>query len=251
MSLGITPHNYQPEEILQLPELIAKKQGKHIIVCIDEFQQIGEFSDSITVQKRLRSIWQHQQNVSYCLFGSKKHLMTKLFQNRKMPFYQFGEMMYLDKISTADWIPFIQSRFELQGKKISKELANRICDTVENCSSYVQQLSWNILAETEETATEQDFKHGLSALMAQCSGLFEEQIQGLTSYQMNFLRAICEGVHRDFGSRKVMEDYNLGSKSNIIRIKEALLDKELIEINQEGVYLEDPVFRMWFNKSFM
>ncbi len=251
LSLGITPHNYQPEEILQLPELIAKKQGKHIIVCIDEFQQIGEFSDSITVQKRLRSIWQHQQNVSYCLFGSKKHLMTKLFQNRKMPFYQFGEMMYLDKISTADWIPFIQSRFELQGKKISKELANRICDTVENCSSYVQQLSWNILAETEETATEQDFKHGLSALMAQCSGLFEEQIQGLTSYQMNFLRAICEGVHRDFGSKKVMEDYNLGSKSNIIRIKEALLDKELIEINQEGVYLEDPVFRMWFNKSFM
>lgn len=251
LSLGITPHNYQPEEILQLPELIAKKQGKHIIVCIDEFQQIGEFSDSITVQKRLRSIWQHQQNVSYCLFGSKKHLMTKLFQNRKMPFYQFGEMMYLDKISTADWIPFIQSRFELQGKKISKELANRICDTVENCSSYVQQLSWNILAETEETTTEQDFKHGLSALMAQCSGLFEEQIQGLTSYQMNFLRAICEGVHRDFGSKKVMEDYNLGSKSNIIRIKEALLDKELIEINQEGVYLEDPVFRMWFNKSFM
>lgn len=251
LSLGITPHNYQPEEILQLPELIAKKQGKYIIVCIDEFQQIGEFSDSITVQKRLRSIWQHQQNVSYCLFGSKKHLMTKLFQNRKMPFYQFGEMMYLDKISTADWIPFIQSRFELQGKKISKELANRICDTVENCSSYVQQLSWNILAETEETATEQDFKHGLSALMAQCSGLFEEQIQGLTSYQMNFLRAICEGVHRDFGSKKVMEDYNLGSKSNIIRIKEALLDKELIEINQEGVYLEDPVFRMWFNKSFM
>ena len=251
LSLGITPHNYQPEEILQLPELIAKKQGKHIIVCIDEFQQIGEFSDSITVQKRLRSIWQHQQNVSYCLFGSKKHLMTKLFQNRKMPFYQFGEMMYLDKISTADWIPFIQSRFELQGKKISKELANRICDTVENCSSYVQQLSWNILAETEETATEQDFKHGLSALMAQCAGLVEEQIQGLTSYQMNFLRAICEGVHRDFGSKKVMEDYNLGSKSNIIRIKEALLDKELIEINQEGVYLEDPVFRMWFNKSFM
>ena len=251
LSLGITPHTYQPEEILQLPELIAKKQGKHIIVCIDEFQQIGEFSDSITVQKRLRSIWQHQQNVSYCLFGSKKHLMTKLFQNRKMPFYQFGEMMYLDKISTADWIPFIQSRFELQGKKISKELANRICDTVENCSSYVQQLSWNILAETEETATEQDFKHGLSALMAQCSGLFEEQIQGLTSYQMNFLRAICEGVHRDFGSKKVMEDYNMGSKSNIIRIKEALLDKELIEINQEGVYLEDPVFRMWFNKSFM
>ena len=181
LSLGITPQNYQPEEILQLPELIAKEQGIHLIVCIDEFQQIGEFSNSLTVQKRLRGIWQHQQNVSYCLFGSKKHLMTKLFQNRKMPFYQFGEMMFLDKIPTADWVKFICSRFEKQGKRISEELAQRICEKVENHSSYVQQLAWNVLAETEEETTEQDFENGVQALMAQCSGLFEQQIQGLTS----------------------------------------------------------------------
>ena len=248
LSLGITPQNYQPEEILQLPELIAQEQDKHIVVCIDEFQQIGEFPDSVTVQKRLRSVWQHQQHVSYCLFGSKKHLMTKLFQNRKMPFYQFGEMMYLDKISTEDWVPFIQSRFEHQGKKISTELAKNICETVENYSSYVQQLAWNVLAETENEATEQDFKNGIEALMAQCSGLFQEQLRGLTSYQLNFLRAVCNGVHSDFGSKSVMEEYNLGSKSNIARIKEALLDRELIETSQDGVYLEDPVFRMWFNQ---
>ena len=248
LSLGITPQNYQPEEILQLPELIAQEQDKHIVVCIDEFQQIGEFPDSVTVQKRLRSVWQHQQHVSYCLFGSKKHLMTKLFQNRKMPFYQFGEMMYLDKISTEDWVPFIQSRFEHQGKTISTDLAKRICETVENYSSYVQQLAWNVLAETENEATEQDFENGMEALMAQCSGLFQEQLQGLTSYQLNFLRAVCNGVHSDFGSKAVMEEYNLGSKSNIARIKEALLDRELIETDLDGVYLEDPVFRMWFNK---
>ena len=251
LSLGITPQNYQPEEILQLPELIAKEQGKHIVVCIDEFQQIGEFSDSLTIQKRIRGVWQHQQNVSYCLFGSKKHLMTKLFQNRKMPFYQFGEMMYLDKISTEDWVPFIQSRFEYQGKNISEELARRICETVENLSSYVQQLAWNILAETDKETTEQEFNMGVEALMTQCSGLFQEQLQGLTSYQINFIRAICNGVHSDFGSKAVLEEYNLGSKSNISRIKESLLDKELIETDASGVYLEDPVFKMWFKREYM
>ena len=186
-SLGITPRNYQPEEILQLPEQIAKEQNVHIIVCIDEFQQIGEFTDSITIQKKLRSIWQHQRNVSYCLFGSKKHLMTNLFQNRKMPFYQFGEMMFLDKIATEDWVPFIQSRFASQGKEISEPLAKRICETVENNSSYVQQLAWNVLAETEHEVTEKDFTNGFEALLAQNSGLFEEQLQGLTTYQLNFM----------------------------------------------------------------
>lgn len=250
LSLGITPQNYQPEEILQLPELIAQEQGVQLVVCIDEFQQIGEFADSISVQKRLRSVWQHQHSVSYCLFGSKKHLMTTLFQSRKMPFYQFGEMMYLDKIPTADWVAFIQSRFESQGKRISAELAQRICETVDNYSSYVQQLAWNVLAETESETTEQDFNNGIQALLAQCSGLFEQQIKGLSSYQLNFIRAICDGIHSDFGSKAVMDEYDLGSKSNISRIKTALLNRELITEERDAIYLEDPVFRMWFKLDF-
>lgn len=248
LSLGITPQNYQPEEILQLPELIAQEQGVHLIICIDEFQQIGEFGDSLTVQKRLRGIWQHQQNVSYCLFGSKKHLMTKLFQNRKMPFYQFGEMMYLDKIPTDDWVKFICTRFKKQGKIISEELAQRICEKVDNHSSYVQQLAWNVLAETEKETTEQDFENGVQALMSQCSGLFEQQIQGLTSYQLNFIRSLCRGVHTDFGSKAVLEEYNLGTKSNISRIKTALLERELIDVTEDGIFLEDPVFKLWMNR---
>ena len=86
LSLGITPKDYSPEEILALPELIAQRIGKHIVICIDEFQQIGEWSDSLQIQKRMRGVWQHQQNVSYCLFGSKKHMMMNLFQNKHMPF---------------------------------------------------------------------------------------------------------------------------------------------------------------------
>ena len=42
-----------------------------------------------------------------------------------------------------------------------------------------------------------DFENGLQSLLAQCSGLFEQHIHGLTSYQMNFIRAICDGcTHR-------------------------------------------------------
>lgn len=249
LSLGITPQNYQPEEILQLPELIGQSQGKHLVVCIDEFQQIGEMPDTLTIQKRLRGIWQHQRNVSYCLFGSKKHLMTKLFQNRRMPFFQFGEMMYLEKIPTEEWVPFICSRFESQGKQISEELAKRICETVDGNSSYVQQLAWNVLAETEKTTTEDDFQRGVDALLAQCSALFEEQLKGLTSYQMNFIRALCDGVISEFGSKKILETYNLGSKSNISRIKTTLQEKEMIDVDKDNVYLEDPVFKLWFKRK--
>ena len=144
---------------------------------------------------------------------------------------------------------FICSRFERQGKHISEELAKRICETVDGNSSYVQQLAWNVLAETEQTTTEEDFCRGVDALLAQCSALFEEQLKGLTSYQLNFIRALCDGVTSDFGSKAILESYNLGSKSNISRIKASLQDKEMIDFDKNSVYLEDPVFKIWYKRN--
>lgn len=66
---------------------------------------------------------------------------------------------------------------------------------------------------------------------------------------MNFIRAICNGVHTDFGSKTVLEEYNLGTKSNISRIKTALRDREIIDITKDGIFLEDPVFKMWLSKQ--
>ena len=251
VSLGITPKDYSPEEILDLPERIAKEQGIRIVVCIDEFQQIGEFADSLTVQKRLRGVWQHHQHVSYCFFGSKKHLMENIFQSRRMPFYQFGEMLHLKCIPTEYWVPFICSRFEKYGKEISEEYAARICHTVKNYSSYVQQLAWNVMAETEIEVNEESFTEGFNALLEQNSSLFIQQTEGLTTYQLNFIRLLCNGIHSGFNTQSVVEQYSLGSKSNVDRIKKCLIDRELITIEKEGVFLADCVFELWFKREMM
>lgn len=251
LSLGITPKEYSPQEILNLPEVVAEEKGIHIIVCIDEFQQIGEFPDSVTVQKRMRGVWQHQQNVSYCLFGSKKHLMTRLFQSRRMPFFQFGEVNELKPIPTSDWVAFIQQRFTEKGQSISAELARKICESVDNYSSYVQQLAWNVMAETDKTATEESLQNGMEELLAQNSSFFTEQTRGLSTYQLNFIRAICKGYHSGFTSKEVAGQFPMGTKSNIPRIKASLLDREIIDEDDGGVMLADCVFQRWFMREFM
>ena len=247
VSLGITPKNYSPEEILNLPEQIAAKMDIHIVVCIDEFQQIGEWADSLTIQKRMRSVWQHQQYTSYCLFGSKKHLLANLFQNRRMPFYHFGDTIFLKPISTSDWIPFICGKFAEKGKKISEELVGKICTTVASHSSYVQQLAWNIMVNTETEVTDEIFQQSISELLAQCSPLFIQQIQGLTTYQMNLIRCLCQGVRKDFTSKDVLETYQLGSKSNISRLKKTLVEKEIIEEEGDTITLADPISSFGLN----
>ena len=249
LSLGITPKMNTPEEILDLPERIALKKGIQMVVCIDEFQQIGEMPDSLTVQKTIRSVWQHHRNVCYCLFGSKQHLMNNLFYSRKMPFYQFGDMFFLKKIPTEKWVPFITSRFKDAGKQISEKLAERICQTVDNYSSYVQQLAWNVLVVSDSIVTEQSFQEGLEATFAQVTPFFVELTANLTTYQMNLLRAICSGFHEDFGKKDVTSHYDLGSRSNLVKLKKALIEREIIEQTEDGLFISDPLFERWFKQE--
>lgn len=251
ISLEMNPKSDDVDEILQLPEKIAQKKGVRIVICIDEFQQIADFKDSKTFQKRLRTIWQLQQSVSYCLFGSKKHLMNELFEKKSLPFYKFGDSIYLPKISTADWILYICERFESTGKQISKELAEKVCIAVNNHSSYVQQLAWLLWIQTENEATEQNFTDAYQDLIDQNSPLFEKQAENLSAYQMNFLRALVDGIQSEFTSAEILQKYQFSSSANVSTIKRALIKKELIEIENKQVQLADPVMKLWLKQEFL
>lgn len=251
ISLEMNPKSEDIDEILQLPEKIAQKKNCSIVICIDEFQQIAEFSDSKTFQKRLRTVWQLQKNVSYCLFGSKKHLMNELFENKSYPFYKFGDAIYLQKIGTQDWVEYICNRFSVTGKQISEQLAERICKIVDNHSSYVQQLSWLVWVHTDETATENNFKEAYQDLIDQNTPLFEKQTESLTTYQMNFLRAIVGGVESEFTKQEVLTEYQLGSSANVSIVKRALEKKELIEIEKRKISIPDPILKEWLRREFV
>ena len=248
LSLGITPKTHTPEEVLDLAENIARKKQKRIVICIDEFQQIGEMADTVSIQKRLRSVWQHQRFTSYCLFGSKKHTMMNVFQKRNMPLYQFGDFKFLEKIPTETWVEYIVQHFKDRQRTISPELAIEICKVVDNYSSYVQQLSWLVFSLIDEgqVVTEEHLRQGVKGLLNSQEQLFMQQIEPLTAYQMNFLRCIISGHHDDFGEMTVREEFQLGSVSNIARLKSALVDKDLVEMVGRRFYITDPVFALWF-----
>ena len=162
-----------------------------------------------------------------------------------MPFYQFGEPNYLQPIPTEEWIPFIQSKFEKQGLRIDESFVRRICDTVGNQSSYVQQLAWDVMLNTEQEVTDEDFQAGVADLLIQCSPLFIEQTGGLTTYQLNMLRAIVDGQHTQWSSQQVLTKYGLGSKSNVTKMQKVMLERDFIVATEQGLFLSDPVMGLW------
>lgn len=249
IALEYNKSNTVTEDILQLPETIAKQKGIKIVICIDEFQQIADFPDSLTFQKKLRSIWQLQRNVSYCLYGSKKHMMETMFQSQSHPFYRFGDIFYLNKIAESDWVEFICNRFKVTGKEISPELATEICSVTDRYSSYVQQLSWLVWLRTTFRATKEDVEYGIDHMLDACEPLFIQQTESLSSYQMNFLQALTDGVTTGFTRSEILNNYQLGTAANISRLKKALMEKDLIALTApKKLQISDPILALWLKR---
>ena len=253
VSLGITPETHSPEEILNMVEVIAKRKNRHVVVCIDEFQQVGEFENTKQVQARLRSAWQHHHYTSYCLYGSKRHMMSKIFLNRSMPFYQFGDLLWLQKLPVSDWMDYIISHFEATGRHISEQMVIRICEAVDSYPSYVQHLSSILLNHLPQggTVTEDMMPSAVSELISTNEALYMQQIEPLSGYQMNLLKAIVSGIHSGYNEKRVRSQFDLGSPSNMVRLRSALIERDLIYSEMRQLYITDPVFAHWFRKRFI
>lgn len=237
-------------DILDLPEKIAKRKNCRIVVCIDEFQQIGEFNDTINFQKKLRSVWQHQQLTSYCLYGSKKHMMNELFALPSMPFYNFGQIINLKKIPQEDWVKFILEKFEEIKMPVTETTARRICELTENYSAYVQQLAWLVWTNYDPSEQEKVVEESYHQLIDHGAILFEQQTQDLTDYQLNFLRMILDDKEENYSSMDAVRKYNLGSVANVSRLKKSLIRKELVEVEGRKLILRDPVLKAWLHRQF-
>ena len=236
-------------EILDLPEKIAKAKGLSIVVCIDEFQNIAFFNDSLAFQKLLRSVWQKHETACYCLYGSKFHVIQELFVRQSMPFYRFGDLIYLGKIEENNWHPFIREQFENSGKHIDEIFISRIIKDTDRHSYYVQQLSYFIWEKTSESVSELIYDEALDDMMSQNAILYQRETESLSATQLNFLKAVASGERKNLTSTETLKKYRLGTSANVVKIKKHLLNAEIIDIQGKETSFIDPVYALWFRKE--
>ena len=237
------------EEVLNLPEIIAKKKGIKFIICLDEFQNLSTFYGYLSFEKKLRACWQRQKSVTYCLYGSKRHMMTHIFNNPSKPFYRFGDIMLLQKIETKKWVSFICKGFASTGKNIDVKTAELIPVIMKNHSWYVQQLAhytWNI---TKKRATKAEIESAILELINANTPLYQKETETISRTQLNLLKAVAKG-ETQFTSTVVMQTHHLGTPRNVSKNKTLLINNDVIhEINNKFEFV-DPAFELWFNKQY-
>ena len=129
------------EDVLTLIER-AHSEKDRMVVVFDEFQEIRDIAPRL--DKQLRSVMQEQKHINYVLLGSQESMMTDIFENKKSPFYHFGELMRLGKLPREDFYSFLSERLRAVFTENYGELSNRILDYTGCHPYYSQQLAANV-----------------------------------------------------------------------------------------------------------
>ena len=249
LSLSIRPSRQNADAILDMAERIAQEKDVSIVICIDEFQQISGFEDPDAFQSKLRSHWQLHQHVAYCLYGSRRHMMTEIFTNPEKPFYKFGLNVFLEKIEARHWPPFICSKFKETGKSITLEQVENITALVDNNPYYIQQLSEMVWNRTTRKCEEDTVAEAFQSLVESQAGLNLALTQTLTLTQQNLLHAIVAG-ETQLTSAAVLEKYGLRNSLTVQRAKKALVALDIIDDFGKHITMEDPVYAWWLRHVY-
>ena len=227
-------------------------QGEHIVIAIDEFQQIRDYPEQ-NMEALLRTYIQQTHNLTFIFCGSKKHLMADIFANEKKPFYNSTTFISLGKISEASYSAFIRKLLKERHRNITDEALQFILEWTRRHTYYTQQLCHTVYANGSKDITIEDVKKACEQLMKQGETVYLQYRQMLTDKQWDYLIAVAkEGSIQQITASNFLKRHKIGTPSVSRRLADALCAKGLIndEVTLKGtIYsLSDVFLSHWMER---
>lgn len=234
------------DEVIELPQKIANKYRKRVVVVFDEFQEIEQYNGRV-FEKRLRASIQHHNEVCYIFIGSKTHIILDMFSNPERAFYRSALVYPLGFIPDREMMEFICKRFEFTKKSISKELAGKIVK-LSLCSPYhIQMLCFHIWSNSGTTIKEKDIDKALDQIMQTQNELYYSWYDSLSMYQRAVILALSQ--EKGLFSQDAILTYDLKNASTVQASIKALVRNNLIIKADKGYTIFDPFFELWIRKN--
>jgi hypothetical protein len=217
------------------------------IIAIDEFQQIGEYAER-NVEALLRTKIQKCHRAQFIFSGSKRHVMSNMFNSPSKPFYQSAISIGLEPIPVQTYREFAISLFEERGRHVEAEVVERVWQRYEGYTWFVQMMMNELYALTSEGETcrpamIEDARHNV--IMAQEQS-YKDLLANLPPKQKIVLQAIAkEGVAYNITSAKFIKKYNLTSASSVQAAVKLLLKNDLLTQTDNGYRLYDFFLSEW------
>jgi len=238
-------------EAVQSIEVIfqyLEKQKLHIVIAIDEFQQISNYPEQ-SVEAELRKNIQQTPNVTFIFSGSRKHILSEMFSNSNRPFFNSTEIMEIGKIDAEVYKSFISDHFNSGGKKIDSNALNMIEQVTFMHTFFVQYICNRLYSENLKKIGVEDVNKIYNSILIENEPVFSNYINLLTAFQLRLLRAIARNSDNlGITSKEFLSKNNLGAASSVNTAIKSLLDKEFIYFEDGRYYLLERFFSGWLAK---
>ena len=234
--------------VLNLPEALSAKFNTNVVIYFQEFQELLNFENPEDTIALLDRVWRSHTQTTYLITGSFVNAMKEIFVNNKS-FYRFAERVKFAPIEEHLFSEFIIKNFLKAGRVVSKELATRMYNLTKGHPWYTQQLADIAYRHTKGFLTETILLEAFEELIDLHEYLFQQTTSRLSLYQLNFLKAILDGVVK-FSNHEVLAKYQFNSSANVVRLKEAVQKKEILEQDGESWIFLDPLFKIWLRRVY-
>lgn len=224
-----------------------EEADKPCIIAIDEFQQIGEYTEK-NVESLLRTKIQRCNRAQFIFSGSKRHVMSNMFNSPSKPFYQSAISMSLDPIPIDTYKQFAISMFDERSKHVETEVIEHVWQQYEGYTWFVQMMMNELYALTPEggtckTSMIEDARNNV--IMSQEQS-YKDLLSNLPPKQKTVLQAIAkEGVAQNITSVKFIKKYNLNSASSVQSAVKLLLKNDLITQSDNRYRVYDFFLSEW------
>ena len=221
------------EDVLTLVEKAHTEQDRMIVV-LDEFQEICDLAPKF--DKQLRSIMQNQKHINYILLGSQESMMADIFENKKSPFYHFGELMRLGKLPREDFHRYLSERLAGCFAENHEELSDRILDYTGCHPYYSQQLAANIWQiGVLQPASPDPVKKAIDQIVTTHSLDYERLWMNFKRTNKWILQRLASGKPLQSGEYRTSTIYSALKR----------LQQDGYVIYSDHYELEDPFFKEW------
>ncbi len=232
-----------------LDEIFAyiDEADKPCIIAIDEFQQIGEYPEK-NVEALLRTKIQKCHRAQFIFSGSKRHVMSNMFNSPSKPFYQSAISMGLEPLPIDIYADFANRLFDERGKHIKREAIEQVWRLYDGYTWFVQMIMNELFALTnvDETCLADRIDEARwNVIMAQEQS-YKDLLSKLSPRQKMVLQAIAkEGVAQNITSGKFIKKYNLNSASSVQSAVKLLLKSDLLTQTEKGYRVYDFFLSEW------
>lgn len=229
------------EDVLNMIEKLGS-DGKKIVVVLDEFQDIFRIQSGL--DRLLRSVMQNQKNINYVFMGSSESMIREIFEKKSSPFYRFGSLMSLDKISMDKFTMFLEERFAGITDK-DKNVSETILEITGCHPYYTQQLAFTVWELFGRSGYSNDIiEIAANEIVQSHDNDYERLWNSLNRTDMMVLTGMSIGDISPL-SDEFSRLNGTGASSTVFSTLKRLTSRGII-IKEGPVYtIDDPFFKRW------